>query len=69
MLDENQAVLAYFSTKACSVCEVVKPKVAQMVSECFPQIKAVDIDLDKLPALAAQICIFTVVLRRRGFSG
>ena len=59
MLDENQAVLAYFSTKACSVCKVLKPKVSQMVSECFPQMKVVDIDLDKLPALASQICIFT----------
>ena len=59
MLNENEAVLAYFSTEACSICKVLKPKVSQMVSECFPQIKAVDIDSDKLPALAAQICIFT----------
>ena len=60
VLDENKAVLAYFSTKACSVCKVLKPKVAQMISECFPQMKAVDIDSDKFPELVAQICIFTV---------
>ena len=60
VLDENEAVLAYFSTDACSVCKVLKPKVAHMISECFPQMKAVDIDSDKLPELAAQICIFTV---------
>ena len=59
VLDENEAVLAYFSTEACSVCKMLKPKVSQMVTECFPQMKAVNIDLDKLPELVAQICIFT----------
>ena len=59
ILDENEAVLAYFSTGACSVCKVLKPKVAQLVSEYFLQMKAVVIDIYKLPELAAQICIFT----------
>lgn len=59
VLDENEAVLAYFSNDACSVCKVLKPKVSQMVSACFPQIKAVDVDLDKFPELVAQMCIFT----------
>ena len=59
VLDENEAVLAYFSTEACSVCKMLKPKVSQMVTECFPQMKAVNIESDKLPELVAQICIFT----------
>ncbi|HAH23507.1 MAG TPA: thioredoxin [Prolixibacteraceae bacterium] len=59
VIEENGAVLAYFTTEACSVCKVLKPKVAQMLSESFPQIKAVTIQCDQLPELAAQFRIFT----------
>ena len=59
VFNENEAVLAYFSTEACSVCKVLKPKVEQMLSESFPQIKAVYIQSNQLPELAAQFRIFT----------
>ena len=59
LVNRNEAVLAYFSTKECSVCKVLKPKVDQMVSEYFPKIKAVYIQSDQLPELAAQLRIFT----------
>ena len=59
VVDENNAVLAYFSTEACAVCKVLKPKVAQMVADLFPQIKIVYIQTDQLPELAAQLRIFT----------
>ncbi|HEY3372437.1 MAG TPA: thioredoxin family protein [Prolixibacteraceae bacterium] len=59
LLEENQAVLAYFSTEACSVCKVLKPKVIQMSQESFPQIKTVYIQTDQLPELSAQMRIFT----------
>lgn len=58
-VDNNQAVLAYFSTETCSVCHVLKPKVAQMMAETFPQIKVIYIPLDQLPEVAAQNSIFT----------
>jgi thioredoxin 1 len=58
LVEENEAVLAYFSTETCSVCKVLKPKVTQMVSEYFPKIKAVTIQSDQLPELAAQLRIF-----------
>jgi len=59
ILAENDAVLAYFSTKACSVCHVLKPKVIEMVSEAFPKLKMVFVESDKLPELAAQNQVFT----------
>jgi thioredoxin 1 len=59
ILAENDAVLAYFSTEACSVCHVLKPKVIEMVSESFPKIEMVFIESDKLPELAAQNQVFT----------
>lgn len=58
-LSENDAVLAYFSTENCSVCHVLKPKVAEMVGASFPQLKMVFVESDKLPELAAQNRVFT----------
>jgi thioredoxin 1 len=59
VLAENDAVLAYFSTEICSVCKVLKPKVAEMIAESFPKIKMVFVESDKLPELAAQNRVFT----------
>jgi len=65
ILTDQDAVLAYFSTEACNVCKVLKPKVIEMVSESFPLVKMVYIQSDKLPELAAQNRVFaapTVVI-------
>lgn len=59
ILAENEAVLAYFSTEICSVCKVLKPKVSEMGSKSFPQMKMIFIESDKLPELAAQNRVFT----------
>lgn len=59
VLAEKDAVLAYFSTEICSVCKVLKPKVAEMIAESFPKIKMVFVESDKLPELAAQNRVFT----------
>lgn len=58
IMAENDAVLAYFSTETCSVCHVLKPKVAEMVADDFPKMKMVFIESDKLPELAAQNRVF-----------
>jgi thioredoxin-like negative regulator of GroEL len=59
VLDENDAVLAYFSTEICSVCKVLKPKIAEMIAESFPKMKMVFVESDKLPELAARNRVFT----------
>jgi len=58
ILAENDAVLFYFSTEICSVCQVLKPKVIEMVSESFTKIKMVFVESNKLPELAAQNRVF-----------
>lgn len=58
-VENNLAVLAYFSTDTCSVCHVLKPKVEQMIARDFPQIKLLFIPSDQLPGVAAQNSIFT----------
>lgn len=59
LLAENNAVLAYFSTETCSVCHVLKPKVFEMISESFPQMKMIFVESDQSPELAAQYRVFT----------
>ncbi len=56
----NNAVLAYFSTTACSVCKVLKPKVLEMVAAEFPLMTAVYVEIDGSPELAAAYRIFSV---------
>jgi thioredoxin-like negative regulator of GroEL len=57
--NEEPALLAYFSTEACNVCKVLKPKVADLLQQEFPKIKSVYIQSDKLPEVAAQNQVFT----------
>ena len=59
VLADHDAVLAYLSTEICSVCKVLKPKVIEMVTECFPNLEMVFIESDKFPELAAQNRVFT----------
>jgi len=56
--EEEPALLAYFSTEACNVCKVLKPKVADLIQTEFPKIKPVYIKSDVLPDIAAQNQVF-----------
>ncbi len=57
-LKEEAALLAYFSTEACSVCKVLKPKVEAMISAEFPEIKLAYVKSEVLPEVAAQNQVF-----------
>ena len=57
--EEEPALLAYFSTEACNVCKVLKPKVAELIKTEFPKIKLIYIKSDILPEVAAQNQVFT----------
>ena len=56
--EEEPALLAYFSTDACNVCKVLKPKVAELIQSEFPKIKLAYIKSDILPEVAAQNQVF-----------
>lgn len=57
-LKSEPALLAYFSTDACNVCKVLKPKVQQLLEEEFPEIKMAYVRSDALPDVAGQNRIF-----------
>lgn len=60
VIQNNDAVLIYFSHEKCNVCKVLKPKIHKMLSENFPEIKMFYSDTVLNPEIAAQNSIFTV---------
>lgn len=59
-LASHEAVLAYFSTRECNVCKVLKPKVGEMVSGHFPKMERLFAEINDMPELAARFNIFSV---------
>ncbi len=59
-LVSHEAVLAYFSTRECHVCKVLKPKVGEMVSAHFPKMERLFAEINDMPELAARFHIFSV---------
>ena len=59
-IDTEKGVLLYFSSESCSVCKVLKPKVAVMLQEKFPRIHARYVDIEKSPVISGQFRIFTI---------
>ena len=57
-MKRETALLAYFSTEACNVCKVLKPKVVQLLEEEFPEMKMAYVKSDVLPDIAGQNQIF-----------
>ncbi|MEE4287203.1 MAG: thioredoxin family protein [Mariniphaga sp.] len=55
---KETALLGYFSTDACNVCKVLKPKVAELIGEEFPQVKLAYVKSDVLPDVAGQHQVF-----------
>lgn len=56
--EAEAALLAYFSTEACNVCKVLKPKVEELIRAEFPKIKLIYIKSDLFPEVAAQNQVF-----------
>jgi thioredoxin-like negative regulator of GroEL len=60
VLDDNDAVLGYFSNETCNVCKVLKPQIYEMIQKNYPKIKSIYIDISKVPEISAQNSIFTI---------
>ena len=57
-VQDNDAALLYFSTAACNVCKVLKPKVAQLLDERFPKIRMFYVDTEQVPEAGGQFSVF-----------
>lgn len=56
----EKGVLLYFSSDSCSVCKVLKPKVAELLSKQFPLMVSSYVDTEKSPVIAGQYRVFTI---------
>ena len=50
----------YFTSNGCSVCTVLKPKIAQLIREEYPALEWQEININENPEIAAQYRVFTV---------
>ena len=60
IISREKAVLLYFSNDACSVCKVLKPKVAQLLHERFPLLVSRYVDTELSPVIAGQFRVFSI---------
>ena len=60
LVENELALLVYFSTNECSVCKVLKPKVGEILNTYFPKIKLFYVNLNESPEISAQNRIFAV---------
>ena len=64
-IHKHLAVLVYLSHEKCNVCQVLKPKVTELLQSEFPHMKMVSVDTENQPKIAAQLSVFaapTVIL-------
>ena len=54
LVNNNDAVLVYFSTPQCNVCKVLKPKVKEFISEEFEKIKMAYVNCELQPLFFCQ---------------
>ena len=59
-IDSEKGVLLYFSSDSCSVCKVLKPKVAELLHEKFPLMQSLYVDTEKSPVISGQFRVFTI---------
>ena len=60
LIENEKGVFLYFSSESCSVCKVLKPKVADLLSGQFPLMVARYVDTEKSPVIAGQFRVFTI---------
>ncbi|MGV8907025.1 MAG: thioredoxin family protein [Acetobacterium sp.] len=56
--NKNNLLLVYFSDNTCSVCRDIIPKIDKMIDN-YPGIKAIKVDMQKLPKLSASYGVFS----------
>ena len=59
LIKNNDMLMIYFGSKACSVCSCMMPKVENMIKR-YPNINAVMVEADKSLSLSARFNVFTV---------
>lgn len=67
--DDNSAVVLYFTTPDCNVCKVLLPKIRELLSSKFPNLKLHVVDVASNRELAGKYQVFTVPVVMVFFEG
>ncbi len=59
LIKQKDIVLIYFSGEKCGICNIIKPKVIDMLVS-YPNIEFVELETDKNLEVSAQLNIFAV---------
>ncbi len=59
-LEENQAVMLYFSAPTCNVCHALKPKLLDAIKSSFNEFKVVSVDTSIEQEIAAHFSVFAI---------
>lgn len=59
-VNNNLAVMLYFSAPTCNVCHALKPKLFEAVEKNFQEFKIMTIDVSVEQELAAQYGVFAI---------
>ena len=60
IINNNDAVMVYFSGEFCGVCKVLQPKIKDAFQKSFPKIKQVYISADEYKQTAIEFGVFAV---------
>ncbi|MBD3628780.1 thioredoxin family protein [Cyclobacterium sp.] len=59
-LKDKPAVLIYFYRESCGVCQVLYPKIKQLITDEFPEINLLKLDAGHYLKMAAQLRMLSV---------
>lgn len=60
IIEENRAVMLYFSAPSCNVCHALKPKLVSAIESNFSEFKIVNIDVSIEQEIAASFSVFAI---------
>jgi len=59
-IENNRAVMLYFSAPTCNVCHALKPKLLKAVDDNFKEFKIISIDVSVDQEIAAAFSVFAI---------
>ena len=60
IINENMAVMLYFSAPTCNVCHALKPKLLEAIEDNFDKFEVVSVDTSVVQEIAAHFSVFAI---------
>ena len=60
IIEENLAVIVYFSAPTCNVCHALKPKLLEAIENNFKKFEVVSVDVSVDQETAAHFSVFSI---------